>query len=255
MRPTRMMGFLRPCSSTRLICSRILSFLAMVSDSQSANTSAQSPPCSRKASAALGGGQACPQSVDLPGDDNRRQPGDVRHDPLERARIGIDRLLLGRPRLPAGAVPGGVSGDRMLLILARFPSASGRRGVPSAAPHRAAGAAGASRAECAPFPKGFYAPRTDSGRRQDRRIDFRIASRIGQLQGSTGRYRRDCGGGGGARHDTGNILAFTLDATNAVALARHLAAHPVDAVISSLPYYCTSGSPQPPAKRAPTTST
>src|SRR5205814_1785064 len=50
MRPTRMMGFFSPCSSTRLICSRILSFLAMVSDSQSANASAQSPPCSRNAS-------------------------------------------------------------------------------------------------------------------------------------------------------------------------------------------------------------
>src|ERR1700704_4151380 len=42
-------------------------------------------------------------------------------------------------------------------------------------------------------------------------------------------------------HDTGNLLAFGLDATNAVALARHLAKHPVDAVISSLPYYCNLG--------------
>jgi len=63
-------------------------------------------PLQQKSLAALGGGQARPQGLDLPGDDNRREPGDVRHDPFERARIVINRLLLGRPRLPAGAVPG-----------------------------------------------------------------------------------------------------------------------------------------------------
>jgi saccharopine dehydrogenase-like NADP-dependent oxidoreductase len=42
-------------------------------------------------------------------------------------------------------------------------------------------------------------------------------------------------------HATGDLTSFALDATNATALAAHLAAHPVDAVISSLPYYCNVG--------------
>ena len=42
-------------------------------------------------------------------------------------------------------------------------------------------------------------------------------------------------------HGTGHLSAFALDATNTPALARHLADHPVDAVISSLPYYCNVG--------------
>ena len=59
---------------------------------------------------ALGGGEAPAQRLDLPGDHDRRQPRDVRHNPLECARIRIHRLLLGRPRLPAGAVPGAAFG-------------------------------------------------------------------------------------------------------------------------------------------------
>ena len=39
-------------------------------------------------------------------------------------------------------------------------------------------------------------------------------------------------------HGTGNLAPFALDATDAGALSHHLAAHPVEAVISSLPYYC-----------------
>ena len=39
-------------------------------------------------------------------------------------------------------------------------------------------------------------------------------------------------------HGTSHLTGFTLDATHSAALARHLAEHPVDAVISSLPYYC-----------------
>jgi len=54
-------------------------------------------------------------------------------------------------------------------------------------------------------------------------------------------------------HDTGNILAFTLDATNAVALARQSRAHPVDAVIRACVLTATSGRRSAP-KRAPTTS-
>src|SRR5258708_18154200 len=42
-------------------------------------------------------------------------------------------------------------------------------------------------------------------------------------------------------HETRNILAFALDASDAAALARHLAEHPLDAVVSSLPYYCNLG--------------
>ena len=49
-RPTRMIGFFKPCSSTRLICNRIFRRLAMLSDSQSAKLSAQSPPWSRNSS-------------------------------------------------------------------------------------------------------------------------------------------------------------------------------------------------------------
>ena len=42
-------------------------------------------------------------------------------------------------------------------------------------------------------------------------------------------------------HSSPHLTAYTVDATNAAALAAHLAAHPVDAVISSLPYYCNVG--------------
>jgi len=42
-------------------------------------------------------------------------------------------------------------------------------------------------------------------------------------------------------HETRNILAFALDASDAAALARHLAEQPLDAVVSSLPYYCNVG--------------
>jgi len=42
-------------------------------------------------------------------------------------------------------------------------------------------------------------------------------------------------------HASPQLTAHELDATNSPALAAHLAAHPVDAVISSLPYYCNVG--------------
>jgi saccharopine dehydrogenase-like NADP-dependent oxidoreductase len=41
-----------------------------------------------------------------------------------------------------------------------------------------------------------------------------------------------------AAHSGPNLRGLALDATDAAALHAHLAAHPVDAVISSLPYYC-----------------
>src|SRR5262249_36653774 len=46
-RPTRITGFLAPCVSTRLICSRIFNLRVMSSAEQSERLSAQSPPCSR----------------------------------------------------------------------------------------------------------------------------------------------------------------------------------------------------------------
>jgi saccharopine dehydrogenase-like NADP-dependent oxidoreductase len=39
-------------------------------------------------------------------------------------------------------------------------------------------------------------------------------------------------------HNSGNLTAFKLDASDGNALVKHLQQHPVDAVISSLPYYC-----------------
>ncbi len=42
-------------------------------------------------------------------------------------------------------------------------------------------------------------------------------------------------------HGSPHLTSYSLDATNGAALAAHLAAHPVDAVISSLPYYCNVG--------------
>jgi saccharopine dehydrogenase-like NADP-dependent oxidoreductase len=39
-------------------------------------------------------------------------------------------------------------------------------------------------------------------------------------------------------HGAPSLSSFALDATNSEALAKHLTDHPVDAVISSLPYYC-----------------
>ena len=42
-------------------------------------------------------------------------------------------------------------------------------------------------------------------------------------------------------HGGASLGAYALDATQPAALAKHLAAHPVDAVISSLPFYCNAG--------------
>jgi saccharopine dehydrogenase-like NADP-dependent oxidoreductase len=42
-------------------------------------------------------------------------------------------------------------------------------------------------------------------------------------------------------HGSSNLTAIALDASDSAVLERHLAAHPVDAVISSLPYYCNVG--------------
>ena len=42
-------------------------------------------------------------------------------------------------------------------------------------------------------------------------------------------------------HGRKNLAAYAVDAADPAALARHVAEHPVDAVISSLPYYCNPG--------------
>ncbi len=48
----------------------------------------------------------------------------------------------------------------------------------------------------------------------------------------------DTAAGVARAHDRGTLTAFALDGTDRAALARHLEANPVDAVISSLPFYC-----------------
>jgi len=76
----------------------------------------------------------------------------------------------------------------------------------------------------------------------------KIGALISGLLAESGSYRVQLGDldGGAAEavvraHGAGQLTACALDATDGDALARHLAAHPVDAVISSLPYYCNVG--------------
>src|SRR5246127_2979528 len=73
----------------------------------------------------------------------------------------------------------------------------------------------------------------------------KIGALISGLLAESGGYKVDLADVDGAAaeavvraHGTGNLTPFTLDATEARALARHLGEHPVEAVISSLPYYC-----------------
>ena len=58
-RPMRVTRFLPPCTSTRLICSRIFSLLAIADDSQSSKLSEQSPPCSRNRSPRVASASWC----------------------------------------------------------------------------------------------------------------------------------------------------------------------------------------------------
>jgi saccharopine dehydrogenase-like NADP-dependent oxidoreductase len=76
----------------------------------------------------------------------------------------------------------------------------------------------------------------------------KIGALISGLLAESGSYRVQLGDVDGAAadavvraHGTGNLTAFPLDASDAEALARHLAAHPLDAVISSLPFHCNVG--------------
>jgi saccharopine dehydrogenase-like NADP-dependent oxidoreductase len=76
----------------------------------------------------------------------------------------------------------------------------------------------------------------------------KIGALICGLLAESGSYRVQLGDVDGAAaeavvraHGAGPLSACALDATDGAALSRHLAAHPVDAVISSLPYYCNVG--------------
>jgi saccharopine dehydrogenase-like NADP-dependent oxidoreductase len=73
----------------------------------------------------------------------------------------------------------------------------------------------------------------------------KIGALISGLLAESGAYRVQLADVDGAAaeavaraHGATHLAAVPLDASNAGALAQHLAAHPVDAVISSLPYHC-----------------
>src|SRR3569833_4386408 len=97
-------------------------------------------------------------------------------------------------------------------------------------------------AECAPFSRGPPMHRVlilGAGK---------IGALISGLLAESGSYQVQLGDVDGASaeavvraHGVSNLQSFALDATNAQALAKHLVDHPVDAVISSLPYYCNVG--------------
>jgi saccharopine dehydrogenase-like NADP-dependent oxidoreductase len=76
----------------------------------------------------------------------------------------------------------------------------------------------------------------------------KIGALISGLLAESGSYRVQLADLDGAAaeavvraHGTGHLTARALDATDRGALGRHLAQHPVDAVISGLPYYCNVG--------------
>jgi saccharopine dehydrogenase-like NADP-dependent oxidoreductase len=73
----------------------------------------------------------------------------------------------------------------------------------------------------------------------------KIGALISGLMAESGSYRVQLADVDGAAaeavvraHGSSHLSAFALDASDGAALAKHLAAHPVDAVISGLPYYC-----------------
>ena len=73
----------------------------------------------------------------------------------------------------------------------------------------------------------------------------KIGALISGLLAESGSYRVQLADVEGAaaesvvrEHASANLTAHALDATDKAALARHLATHPVDAVISGLPFYC-----------------
>jgi len=56
-------------------------------------------------------------------------------------------------------------------------------------------------------------------------------------------------------HQLDHLHAHGLDARDPAALQAHLRAHPVDALISSLPYYCNVAVAEAARQTGPTTST
>jgi saccharopine dehydrogenase-like NADP-dependent oxidoreductase len=73
----------------------------------------------------------------------------------------------------------------------------------------------------------------------------KIGALISGLLAESGSYRVQLADVDGAAaeavaraHGSAHLRAFTLDASSGPSLERHLAAHPVDAVISGLPYHC-----------------
>ena len=73
----------------------------------------------------------------------------------------------------------------------------------------------------------------------------KIGALISGLLAESGSYRVQLADVDGAaaesvvrEHGGANLASYALDATQVAALEKHLAEHPVDAVISSLPYYC-----------------
>jgi len=76
----------------------------------------------------------------------------------------------------------------------------------------------------------------------------KIGALISGLLSESGSYKVFLGDVNGATaqavvraHGSANLSGLSVDASDQAALVRHLAAHPVDAVISSLPYYCNAG--------------
>jgi saccharopine dehydrogenase-like NADP-dependent oxidoreductase len=76
----------------------------------------------------------------------------------------------------------------------------------------------------------------------------KIGALISGLLAESGSYKVQLGDVDGAAadsvvraHGSANLVGYPLDATNAAALAKHLVDNPVDAIISSLPYYCNVG--------------
>ena len=76
----------------------------------------------------------------------------------------------------------------------------------------------------------------------------KIGALVSGLLAESGSYRVQLADVDGATaeavaraHGSGHLTAYALDATQTANLAKHLAEHPVDAVISSLPYYCNAG--------------
>ena len=76
----------------------------------------------------------------------------------------------------------------------------------------------------------------------------KIGALISGLLAESGSYKVNLGDVDGATaeavvraHDAANLASFALDASDGNVLLKHLGEHPVDAVISSLPYYCNVG--------------